>query len=75
MTETQIQQWISELLHYLGYAFFEVYDSGQKVVIELSEDDPQGARRLTRTHWFLYSPRIDRRAILGEVLIWLMESE
>lgn len=31
---------------------------------------------LTRTHWFLYSQQqIDRRAILGEVLIWLMDGE
>ena len=54
---------IDQTLRYLGHAHFDIYDSGNKIVITLSNGD---------THWFLYSYRMDERNLVGEIVCWLM---
>ena len=58
---------VDETLRYLGHALFDIYDSGMKIVITLQSGE---------THWFFYSQsRVDRRNIIGEIVMWLMDGE
>jgi hypothetical protein len=64
MKTVNVKATVDETLRYLGHALFDIHDTGMKIVITLQSGE---------THWFMYSSGIDRRIIVGEVVMWLMD--
>lgn len=66
MTSVDVKAVVDETLRYLGHSLFDVHDTGMKVVLTLQSGE---------VHWFFYSEFVDRRSVIGETVMWLMDRE
>jgi len=66
VASVNVKEIVGETLRYLGHALFDIHDTGMKVVVTLQSGE---------THWFFYSTAIDRRSVIGETVMWLMDRE
>lgn len=64
MESVDVKTTVDDTLRYLGHSHFDVHGTGMKIFITL---------RSGETHWFMYSSGVDRRNVVGEVVMWLMD--